>query len=267
MNVSNEFLVECIKSGEEKYIPDLWLRVRGFIASEARKQLSHYPEHYQGEDTGLEEDMIDEAFFSFNRAIRDYDHRKGKFITYLGYKIKPSFNRVLSSYTNSKKPLNSAISLDVPLNEEENIYLSDTISDIAADDSFTELETVGKRLAVRELLESVISEIDNTVGVEIILCMYEHNCGFTDAVRKLYSVSYPTSSHKSMYLRTLEQIKRRLKLKRYAERAEYWGIDEYICFGGCGLNAFNSHQFTSVVEGNVIKKITKEEYFIRKVCG
>lgn len=267
MCISNELLVERIKAGEEKYIPDLWLKVRKFITLEAKKQLSNYPEHYQGSEAGLENDMVNEAFFAFIKAVNDYNPAKGKFITYLGYKIKPSFNRVLYGYTDSKKLLNNAVSLDVPVNEEENIYFSDTVKDPAADKEVLELEAIGRRLAVHELLESALDGIDNPLGVDIILQMYNNNCNFPEAVRQLYGVKYPESRHKTAYMKLLRDIRKRLRLKRFTEKAEYWGIDEYISFTGSGLSAFTSHGFTSIVESDVIKKISKEEWFFNKVCG
>ncbi len=136
--MTNEDLVKLIQSGKIEYIPQLWDQVYLFICMMARKRLISEADHIKQ----LENDLVNEAYFEFIRAIDSYNtDKEAVFITYLGYWIKNAFNRALNIRTvkDRNNLMHHAISLDAPIDAEGEVTLQDMLIDPEAEKEYDNL--------------------------------------------------------------------------------------------------------------------------------
>ena len=136
--MTNEELVKQIQNGEREYIEQLWEQVADLVRYLADKHLLKYPSHYQQ----YHEDMVQQAYFSFLRAVEGYQEGKSGFTSYLAYHVRNAFNEVLQgrSIRQQNEPLNNALSVDLPLSDTEDLTLADMLIDETAEGYYRRLE-------------------------------------------------------------------------------------------------------------------------------
>lgn len=125
---TNEELVKAIQNGQKEELLTLWEQCYRFICLQAirwKKAWENRP--------GFEvEDLTQSGYFALCAAVQGYEIERGmSFIRYLVYHLKREFSKVIGCYTpaQSKEPLNSATSLDAPINvdTDDEITLGDTL--------------------------------------------------------------------------------------------------------------------------------------------
>ncbi len=244
--MTNEELVKLIQDGQTEYIPQLWDQVYKFICLKAKRRLIGEAAHIKE----LEDDLVNEAYFDFLRAVERYKFDCGAgFLTYLAYAIKNSFNRVLGRRTNKDKHdiMHSIVSLDAPLGDAEDITLHDLVADQLSEDDYHFVDDKFFWQDVHELLEEAILNVTSGMVQEAFLTMLHDNCIFSEACRRIEVPEDKWSSMQSMHTQGLHKIKRYLKGRAW-QRCQRTGIDDHIGYRGVGVSAWKRHGFTSIVE-------------------
>ena len=102
-----EELVAMIQGGRHDLMEDLWLQLRGLVVWYARRYYTRITK-FDGTTKGSVDidDLTQSGYLALADAVADYDSTKGAFTTYLHFHIKKEF-------------LNDALSLDVPVNEDD----------------------------------------------------------------------------------------------------------------------------------------------------
>ncbi len=181
------------------------------------------------------EDLFQSAWIGVERAIKDFDESKGyKFVTYLKFHVKNTINELLG-IRNGKKSI-SALSLDEPLSEDEDICLLDTIEDVKAAEVFDNIE----KCDYYDILYSEIDKLPN--GEQSVLKRYYFsNESLNDIAESTGGELADIRLYKS---RALRHIRKNPKINIYR-------YDDFICWH-VGVESFNN-SWTSSVERSVIK--------------
>jgi len=158
--MTNEELVEHIQRGEADLVPRLWERVRGLIAHRA----SQFYRWRHGRCAAFEvtvDDLIQEGYFAFCCAIQCFDPSKGfRFSTYLYFPLKKYFMEATGGRRDNKfESRNPCASLDMPVGEDGNMSLVDTVRDESAGAPFEAVEDAIVNSQLREVLDSLLTAL------------------------------------------------------------------------------------------------------------
>lgn len=147
--VTNEELAALIQAGDRDRLMELWQQVRRMVY----KQAARLP----GWGGATTEDLIQAGFIAMLLAVDSYDPAKAKFSTYLFQWLRAEFSAAAGQHTKLARldPIHNAVSLDQPLEDEEDATLSDFISDPAAT---AEMESMDVRLGVAAVLAELPEE-------------------------------------------------------------------------------------------------------------
>lgn len=253
--MTNEELALKIQSGCDEYIPELWEQIAAFVEWRAMKYLAEYPSHYQD----LKDDLVNEGYFAMLEAAKGYDREKGTFLTYLSYHLKTCFRSVIFSGRGKRReadPLNHAISLDVPIEDADDLTLADMIIDDEAEAYYRNIEDVDFWESVNHFLYKAIDKIQNEKGRAIIRYMYENGGTKKEAAAKLYPGS---GSLYESYKQGIRELKRYMNRSAVKKEMQLIGLDDYVY--GWGVGAWKNHLFTSSVEYEAIRRIDKERKY------
>lgn len=247
--MDNESIAINIQHGHTELISQLWEQVSRFIDMQAGKYLNRFPEHYRA----LQGDMVNQAYFSFLTAIEKYEKERGSFINCLAWYIRGAFEAVIYGGRGSRlknEPLNQAGSLDIPLNDTNDLYLVDTILDETAEAHYRELEDTDFWQNVNEILRDAIESIEDEDGRKIVSCIFNTGCTITAAARAGHiEINHANAAYRA----AIRHMERHLKAHKQKERVCKAGLEDYIY--GWGVRSYKNHMFTSSVEWEVIKRI------------
>ena len=145
MRVSNEELVALIQAGDSDKQVALWNQVQRMVYKQAAR--------WAGLGGTTIEDLTQAGFIAMLRAVDTYDpSRQVRFSTYLFYRLRAEFSAATGQHTKQARldPLQSAVSLDAPLTDDDD---SDTFADLIPDPAAeAAIEGMDVRLGVAEVL-------------------------------------------------------------------------------------------------------------------
>lgn len=153
--MSNEELVALIQAGDRDRIVELWHQVRRMVYKQAAR--------WAGLGGTTIEDLTQAGFIAMLRAVDSYDPSRGtKFSTHLFLRLRAELSAATgwSSKTARLDPLQSAVSLDAPLTDEEDATLADFIPDPAA---AAEMDGMEVRIGVAAILAELPEEQQRAV--------------------------------------------------------------------------------------------------------
>lgn len=245
--MSNEELVKRIQEGQREYIPQLWEQVVDFVRYLADKHLLKYPLHYQQ----YHEDMVQQAYFSFLKAIEGYQEEKGSFTSYLSYYVRNAFNEVLQgrSIRQQNEPLNNALSVDLPLSDTEDLTLAEMLIDDTAEGYYRRLEDEDFWLDVGRVLHKAVDVVSPDYQ-EFFHTMIDHGTGVTDTLRIMGVSLKEKDRYYSRYREGLYKMRR--YLRGYIRKTKDIALEECISYY-TGVGSWKNRQYTSVVEQAVIR--------------
>ncbi len=249
--MSNEELVKLIQKGQKEYISTLWNQVEAFISLMAYKKPNALPENLWY----LRDDMVNEAYFYFLKAIDGYkDNRRGKFLTYLTYHLKNCFNKVIYGGVTEKamrEPLNEAISIDAPINDEDGITIADTLIDINSESYYRNIEDMDFWDEMNRILQRGIDHIQGKPR-EILQTMLDYDVDLNGARKLMGGSIEQRQNYRQLYQKGLRELRRFITIYIGKRENKGSGIHDYISY--CyGFGRFY-HTHTSCVEWAVMKR-------------
>ena len=166
--MSNEELVAAIQSGQTELLPQLWENVEKLIAWRANRFLSAISA--TGLCHGVESgDLINSGYFAMLAAIKTYEPEQSKFSSWLLQYLQTAFAEVTGYRTEKQRsdPLRYALSMDMPLEEEDSDTLGDLHADPAATIPFENVDAETFRGQLHNALEEAISNLPDIQAVVI----------------------------------------------------------------------------------------------------
>ena len=118
--MTNEELVSEIQSGKTELIEVLWLQIEDLIKWAARRYFLQIMA--SGSTPGLEpDDLVQTAYFGLIEAVERYDPEQGTlFTTFLLWHVRRAFQSCIGRTERRRNdPLNNAVSLDIPIDNED----------------------------------------------------------------------------------------------------------------------------------------------------
>lgn len=267
--MTNEELVVAYQQGNEDAIEKLWLQIINFIEMQASKYLQQYPSEYQS----LKDDLVQQSFFSVRYAAEHFDSAKGiSFLSYFSKCLPKSFHEVIFSGRGSRlenEPLNTALSLDKPLYENDDgsvVTLGDTLAEPCKELEDIEADDYWK--SVNIYMKKSFRKYGTEMGAAILSYMMDNDCSFKEAVLALYDEDISTSRKvrsKYEYHKKQTEFKFKRHLMDAKEERRMLFLDE-LFIGSHGLRDTGYKYFRqagmSSVERAVINR--SERSIVRK---
>lgn len=166
--MSNEELAIMARDGDQDALIQLWNQIRNFVV----KQALRWHNAVQGAGGADLEDYIQSGFLAMMNAVDSFDVERGKaFIGWLNMHLKTAFSKACGLHTKRDRqdPLNSALSLDAPLDEDGGESLENIVP--ALDDPIADAENRLYNEALREALDAAIKHLPS-VNAAVIREIY-----------------------------------------------------------------------------------------------
>ena len=165
--MTNEQLAEFIQQGgNDELIPILWERIRKLMYMKSDKVYRAYQSDFTrcGADVW---DLKQSCYMTFLDAVRGYKADKGlKFTTYLSYPFRNAVNNLIGVRTKTKQnePLNNCTSLEMPVSDDENLTLADTLIDETAVNAVDIVEQEDEYRMLHEVVDSLQPPLNDIVN-------------------------------------------------------------------------------------------------------
>lgn len=213
--MTNEELVECIKTGEENLIPVLWGKVEKWVNIKAKDWYEKYLKRCSHAGVNID-DLKQVAYFAFLDAVKYYDPEKEySFITYMRYPLMNHFGLLCGFNAGKKHLLNDAISLNMPTGEDD-ITLEDAIEDETA---VMEFQSIERSYYIKQLHDDLEKCLSNISGLyaDVIRARYWENMSFKDIAIKIGKTEKVCRARETEGLRQLRTGKNRMLLNPYMD--------------------------------------------------
>ena len=129
--MSNEEYALEIQQGNTELYRELWENMRGLIYKHANKFVITHSQRCATSGVTFE-DIIQSSFVALAGAVKDYKAEKGYLLsTYLTLHLKCVYNELIGRRTQKIDLLNICESLNVPIGNDNDTELMDTVADTA----------------------------------------------------------------------------------------------------------------------------------------
>ena len=128
--MSNEELVAEIQAGASERMGELWTQIDGLVKQQAQKVMSALA--LRRNSCGVEfEDLYQTGYIALTEAVKTYNPKGMSFAAWLVLYLKSAFAAATGyrTTTGQNEPLNNALSLDMPPNDEtDGLTLGDEVT-------------------------------------------------------------------------------------------------------------------------------------------
>lgn len=121
--------IKRAKKGDTRAINELYEKYRKIIIFIALKYYNNNKKIC--DSAGVQkDDLIQEGYFAFLKAVKDYDEKKGfKLSAYLNYHLKNTFNTLCGLRNKAGNVLNNSLSINQKIKGAEDLFLYEVIKD------------------------------------------------------------------------------------------------------------------------------------------
>lgn len=210
--MSNEELAAAIQNGQEEYCEQLWAQVRKFIGQQAGQYMQSL-----SACRGITEDDLKQAgYFAVLDAAKAYNPEKGaSFIHYLSFHLHRYFTETAGLRTDktTADPINSAVSLDQPIDED-----GATLADLEPDkrNAYEETEERIQQEQLRTVLDRAIDHL-RPQDAEAIRLRYFDNMTMKAAAEKMKITPETLRQRQAHGLRELRRSPEKKALEAFLE--------------------------------------------------
>lgn len=250
---TNEELALQIKQGKTEYLEELWCNVMRLVELRTQRYANFIDYH---------DDMMQEAYLLLQKAAEEFDENKGMpFINwYVTYYVPDAFKMAIYGGRSEAKmndPTRKALGLDVPLDDDEEINLLDSIIDIHGEEIHRAIEQRSFLDDLSQLILKCISRLDSERAKDIIIYHYEHDSTFKEGSEVL---GIPYVKYMTAWNSGCNQIRHQLMRlpKTDKERYELERFTRTERTAGTGLESWKRNGFTSSTEKIALKNIEEE---------
>lgn len=248
--MTNDELAERVQAGDNELLPLLWEHISKLVRLKINEYIASKADTCQHAGVTFD-DLFSEGYIAFTEAISAYKPQQGyKFTSYINYPLLNRCNEALGLRTASGKHslLNHAVSLDMPIGDEDSAELEDIVPD--DQDNFLEADERIYNEGLHEELEKCLKELPEDEE-KVIRLRYYNNATYEAIGHEIGSSRCNVRQAEQKAMRTLRRGKsmRRLKAYRddiisthaYKSSFERWknsgySSTEYTAFRLCGYS-------------------------------
>lgn len=173
--MSNEELVAQIQAGAAECMVTLWEQVVQLVKWKAKRVMTAL--ELRVSPCGVEfDDLVQSGYLALVTAVEHYSPDKGAFSTWFMYHLQKEFSGITGYRTNRSRndPLNTAYSLDIPLDAEdtESSSFGELIPDKQASANMETVEGMIYHKQLREALEDALAKLPADLRKVIDLRFY-----------------------------------------------------------------------------------------------
>ena len=164
--MTNEEVAMLAQSGNEKYVLLLWERVKYF----AKKQAGKWIAAWDCRGGIVLDDLMQVSFMALLEALRGYDPDGGSFIGWYAMRLKAAFTVAYGQRTqrDRRDPLQTATSLETPLDDDDDLTLGDTIEDPEAVKAMETVEENDRLHHLHDIMQEVIETLPEDQRTAIV---------------------------------------------------------------------------------------------------
>ena len=229
--MSIDEMAVVIQGGNLELLEPLWEQVIRLVKSQANRHWTAT----QGRGGVVADDLIQIGYLAMVDAISRYDPDKAAFTTYLVQYLQKYFHEATGRcYTDSsgrlmpKDALNVSVSLNMPVDDDEETELLEIVADPATSCEDTEEKIWQEQL--RETMSSLLQELP-AEQMEILRCRFWEDLTREETAERLGNDTGSIRMAESKAMRTLAQPKNRRRLMPFVD---------FDYYGGSGLGAFRA---------------------------
>ena len=246
--MSIDELVAAVQAGDDSKLAELWDKISGLVKWKASRTMTAL--ELLNDVCRVEfDDLYQSGYFAMLSALETYKPESGSFSSWLMYYLQTTFAETAGYRTKQGRIENAAISLDEPLDDEENKSRRvDFVADGTAQDAMESIEEQEYQKQLHEALEAALAEIPEKQG-QVLRLRYFQKQTLGEAGESLGVSVERVRQMEQKGLRTLRQSKTAAHLIPFLE------FDFYT---GTGLGAF-LHSGMSIQEKYLILEEQKRQ--------
>lgn len=235
--MTNEKYALKIQQGNTELYTELWENIKGLITVCANRFIITHSERCVANGVTLD-DLIQSGFIALARAVKDYKPNKGYLLsTYLTLHLKNIYNELIGRRTSKRDMLEACASLNVPIDDDTDTELIESISD----DKNT-YEAFENRIFQAQLSEALHQSIDTLPDnlKAVINARYFDKLTYAEIESRQCLTN---GSGRKLEFKALQKLrigKNRKRLEPFADEIMS------IALRSTGLSAFNNMQCSSV---------------------
>ena len=240
--MSIEELAVQIQAGKIELMGELWAGVENLIRWKANR-VNNAIGHSMGVDF---DDLYQSGYLALVAAVETYRPENGSFSSWLMLHLKTAFAEATGYRTVKGRldPLNSAISLDRPLdNDTEGATFGDLVPDPKAAATMDTIEEILWREQLHDALESVLAELPEEQSTVLKKRYYDQQT-LVGAAQSLGTTPEEVRKLEGKGIKALRHYKLANRIRPFYD---------FDCYAGTGLGAFRNSGM-SVQERYLIKQ-------------
>lgn len=213
--MSNEELVAAIQAGEQERMGELWDQVAGLVRWKANRVMTSL--ELQRNSCGVEfDDLCQCGYLALVAAVADYRPGGGSFNTLFMFRLKTAFAEATGFRTKHQlyDPLRWAVSLDMPVGEDEETNFSELIPDPAEEAAITAVADTEMRKQCSEAVRQAMAGLSD-LETAIIDYRYFRGLVITKTATELGITEKEAQKLESNALRYLRHPDRARKLREF----------------------------------------------------
>lgn len=196
--MTNEGLARRIQQGERDLLLQLWEQVQRYAHDRAYKWFRAT----NGRGGQTVQDLEQEAFLALLEALEGWTETAGPFLPWYSLRLKAAFTAATAQRTQRDRfdPLESALSLDVPLldGEDDLFTLADVVADPRAEQDMEAVAERDLQAGVRRVVDSLPAE-----QRRVILLRYFHDMTREQTAQRLHLTKARAATIEAKALRLL----------------------------------------------------------------
>lgn len=221
--MTNEELAMKIQNGEAEHMPQLWDQVKRLVYKMAHRWVFRF----DGAKGVTANDLINSGYIAFIDAVNTFQP-VGAFTTWLTMYLKNAFLDAYGLRAYKNDPLHSAVSLDAPVQIDDDLTLGDCVADPYGEAALLAQEDKLFQVQLHEALEDAMSTLPE-IQSEVLRLRYYENLSLVEIAQRNGIYPQTVKQRESKALRTIRRSPKAQQLTSFID---------FDCYHGVGSGTF-----------------------------
>lgn len=221
--MTNEELAMKIQNGEAEHMPQLWDQVKRLVYKMAHRWVFRF----DGARGVTVDDLINSGYIALTEAVETF-RPEGAFTTWFTLYLKNAFLEAYGLRSHKNDPLHGAVSLDAPLQIDEDLTLGDSVADPYGEAALLAQEDKLFQVQLHEALEETLSTLPEDQS-EVLRLHYYDSLSFAEIAQCVGVYPQTVKQRESKALRTIRRSPKAQQLTSFID---------FDCYHGVGSGTF-----------------------------
>ncbi|MBE6984878.1 MAG: sigma-70 family RNA polymerase sigma factor [Ruminococcaceae bacterium] len=221
--MTNEELAMKIQKGEAELMPQLWEQIKRWVYKMAHKWVFRF----DGARGVTVDDLISSGYIAFAEAVKTFQPVSA-FTTWLTMYLKKAFLDTYGLRAHKDDPLHDAVSLDAPLQIDDDLTLGESVADPYGEAELLAQEEKLFQVQLHEALEETLSTLPEDQS-EVLRLHYYDSLSFAEIAQCVGVYPQTVKQRESKALRTIRRSPKAQQLTSFID---------FDCYHGVGSGTF-----------------------------